>query len=195
LSEDEQDEVIEAMLEEDNGEEEEEEEEEEGQEEEEENGENGEGEQDEDPIEAAFAPLTPMAFFRSMMLYTNQGMFSDPLYGGNRDMVGWKLISYPGAQRAYSPNEIQVEGIGLRREPWSMANLPPFNPGQPVEAAINPVTGSDEHDHDNVPNMPEFHQPYQEQLFQRIQQEHQQREELLRGGTPPVPPSPGTPQP
>ena len=31
---------------------------------------------------------------------TNEGMFADPIYGGNRDFAGWKLIGYPGAQRA-----------------------------------------------------------------------------------------------
>lgn len=32
------------------------------------------------------------------MLYQNvmQGMFSDPIYGGNRDKAGWKLIGFPG---------------------------------------------------------------------------------------------------
>jgi len=32
------------------------------------------------------------------MLYQNvmQGMFSDPIYGGNRDKAGWKMIGFPG---------------------------------------------------------------------------------------------------
>ena len=34
-------------------------------------------------------------------------MFGDPMYGGNRDMVGWKLIGYPGAQRQYTPDDIK----------------------------------------------------------------------------------------
>jgi gluconate 2-dehydrogenase gamma chain len=29
------------------------------------------------------------------------GFFADPLYGGNRDMVGWKMIGYPGARYNY----------------------------------------------------------------------------------------------
>lgn len=168
LSEEEQDEIIMTMLEE---------------------------AEEETALEKAFTPLTPIAFFKAMMLYTNQGMFADPLYGGNRNMVGWRLVGYPGAQRAYSPNEIQVEGIGLRREPWSMANLPPFNPGQPVEAAINPVTGTDEHGHQDVPAMPEFHVPYQDELQRQLHQQQWRRDEILRGGTPAAPPSPGTSQP
>jgi gluconate 2-dehydrogenase gamma chain len=33
------------------------------------------------------------------MLYQNvmEGMFSDPIYGGNRNKAGWRLIGFPGA--------------------------------------------------------------------------------------------------
>ena len=27
---------------------------------------------------------------------TDEGYFADPLYGGNRDKVGWKLLGFPG---------------------------------------------------------------------------------------------------
>ncbi len=30
---------------------------------------------------------------------TQQGFFADPIYGGNRDMVAWKMIGFPGALR------------------------------------------------------------------------------------------------
>lgn len=30
-----------------------------------------------------------------------EGFFADPIYGGNRDMVGWKLIGFPGARYDY----------------------------------------------------------------------------------------------
>jgi gluconate 2-dehydrogenase gamma chain len=42
------------------------------------------------------------AFFTKLRNDTIEGMFSDPLYGGNRDMVGWKLIGYPGARGFYT---------------------------------------------------------------------------------------------
>ena len=25
-----------------------------------------------------------------------EGMFADPIYGGNRDKAGWKMIGFPG---------------------------------------------------------------------------------------------------
>jgi gluconate 2-dehydrogenase gamma chain len=64
-------------------------------------------------------------FFAQLRTHVIEGMFSDPLYRGNRDMVGWKLIGYPGAQRAYSPAEIRTEGY--HRPPQSMADLPGFD--------------------------------------------------------------------
>ncbi|MFD2042923.1 gluconate 2-dehydrogenase subunit 3 family protein [Ornithinibacillus salinisoli] len=37
-------------------------------------------------------------FFELLREHTMQGMFADPLYGGNQNMFGWKLIDYPGAR-------------------------------------------------------------------------------------------------
>jgi gluconate 2-dehydrogenase gamma chain len=30
-----------------------------------------------------------------------EGFFADPIYGGNRDMVAWKMIGFPGARYNY----------------------------------------------------------------------------------------------
>lgn len=82
-------------------------------------------------------------FFNLLRDHTIQGMFGDPNYRGNRDMVGWRLIGYPGAQRAYTPLDMQDESFFSRREPQSMADLHPFNPGEPSHPnAILPVSGS-----------------------------------------------------
>jgi gluconate 2-dehydrogenase gamma chain len=34
------------------------------------------------------------------LIYTNtiEGYFADPVYGGNRDMVGWNLVGFPGTR-------------------------------------------------------------------------------------------------
>jgi gluconate 2-dehydrogenase gamma chain len=61
------------------------------------------------------------AFFTQLRNDTIEGMFSDPMYGGNRDMVGWKLIGYPGAQRFYTPDDIK--NPNLQRDPQSLAEL------------------------------------------------------------------------
>jgi gluconate 2-dehydrogenase gamma chain len=40
-------------------------------------------------------------FFALLLANTMEGFFADPIYGGNRDMVGWKLIGFPGARYDY----------------------------------------------------------------------------------------------
>ena len=61
------------------------------------------------------------AFFAQLRNDTIEGMFSDPMYGGNRDMVGWKLIGYPGAQRFYTPDDIK--NPSFHRDPQTLAEL------------------------------------------------------------------------
>jgi gluconate 2-dehydrogenase gamma chain len=41
------------------------------------------------------------AFFEQMIKDVQEGFFADPIYGGNRDMVGWRMIGYPGARYNY----------------------------------------------------------------------------------------------
>jgi gluconate 2-dehydrogenase gamma chain len=84
-------------------------------------------------------------FFEVLRNHVIEGMFADPLYGGNRDLTGWKLLGYPGAQRAYTPVELRTEGTD--RRPQSIAELPHFNAGQPAnDQVILPVSGSRRHE-------------------------------------------------
>ena len=46
-------------------------------------------------------------FFGTLRTHTMEGMFADPLYGGNRDFAGWKLVSFPGAQAIFTPTDLQ----------------------------------------------------------------------------------------
>jgi gluconate 2-dehydrogenase gamma chain len=41
------------------------------------------------------------SFFEQAVKDVQMGFFADPIYGGNRDMVGWKMIGYPGARYNY----------------------------------------------------------------------------------------------
>jgi gluconate 2-dehydrogenase gamma chain len=61
------------------------------------------------------------AFFTQLRNDTIEGMFSDPMYGGNQGMVGWKLIGYPGAQRIYTPDDIK--NPTFTRAPQSISML------------------------------------------------------------------------
>ena len=50
----------------------------------------------------SFSSPSASDFFDMVRGDTINGFFSDPGYGGNTNMVGWTLIGYPGAQRAYT---------------------------------------------------------------------------------------------
>ena len=41
------------------------------------------------------------AFFKTLLKDMQEGFFADPIYGGNRDMCGWKMIGFPGARYDY----------------------------------------------------------------------------------------------
>jgi gluconate 2-dehydrogenase gamma chain len=50
---------------------------------------------------------TAQAFFNTLRTHTMEGMFADPIYGGNKDFVGWRLVGFPGAQPAFTPADMQ----------------------------------------------------------------------------------------
>jgi gluconate 2-dehydrogenase gamma chain len=37
-------------------------------------------------------------FFDTLCLHVRQGFYADPVYGGNKDRVGWDVIGFPGPQ-------------------------------------------------------------------------------------------------
>ncbi len=45
--------------------------------------------------------LSGTAFFNMLYADTIEGFFADPIYGGNRDKAGWKLVGYPGVAADY----------------------------------------------------------------------------------------------
>jgi gluconate 2-dehydrogenase gamma chain len=59
-------------------------------------------------------------FFDQLLQNTKEGFFADPIYGGNRDMVGWKMIGFPGARYDYR------DWVEHHNEPYP---LPPVSIG------------------------------------------------------------------
>ena len=47
------------------------------------------------------------AFFDTLRTHTMEGMFADPVYGGNKDFAGWNLVGFPGVQLIFTPNELE----------------------------------------------------------------------------------------
>jgi gluconate 2-dehydrogenase gamma chain len=39
-----------------------------------------------------------LSFFDALVAHTRQGFYGDPVYGGNRDRVGWTVIGFPGPE-------------------------------------------------------------------------------------------------
>jgi gluconate 2-dehydrogenase gamma chain len=58
-------------------------------------------------------------FFDLLLQNTMEGFFADPLYGGNRNMVGWKMIGFPGAHYDYR-DYVEQHNRKLELEPISI---------------------------------------------------------------------------
>jgi gluconate 2-dehydrogenase gamma chain len=54
-----------------------------------------------------FSWPSAQAFFNTVRTHTMEGMFADPVYGGNKDFLGWVLVGFPGAQQLFSPADLQ----------------------------------------------------------------------------------------
>jgi gluconate 2-dehydrogenase gamma chain len=68
------------------------------------------------------------AFFKQLLQNTIEGFFSDPLYGGNHDMIGWKLIGFPGARYDYRPY-VAKHNQRLDLTPVGLTTIPDKNEG------------------------------------------------------------------
>ncbi|MEA3177723.1 MAG: gluconate 2-dehydrogenase gamma chain [Gammaproteobacteria bacterium] len=95
-----------------------------------------------EPAGAAFAHVTPAqqdeflkglqtgsrdlggvpgnVFFEQLWELTLEGFFSDPVYGGNRDMLSWRMIGFPGAYASYY-DLVDRHGMKFDRPPMSLA--------------------------------------------------------------------------
>lgn len=60
-------------------------------------------------------------FFSSLLEITIEGFFSDPVYGGNHDMVAWKMIGFPGAYASFY-QLVDQHGVAYERAPISLAD-------------------------------------------------------------------------
>lgn len=45
------------------------------------------------------------SFFEMLLRHMREGVFSDPIYGGNRDKISWKYLKHPGVVFDYSAEE------------------------------------------------------------------------------------------
>lgn len=72
--------------------------------------------------EVALPSLSSKFFFDLLWRNTEEGFFADPLYGGNRDKVGWKLLGFPGVPSgAY--RRLMTSSTPYRAEPVSVLDV------------------------------------------------------------------------
>ena len=68
--------------------------------------------------------INSAVFFNLLRTLTLQGCFADPLYGGNKNMEGWKMKEFPGAQMSYTAyldkdEFVKIEPISLGKHKHS----------------------------------------------------------------------------
>lgn len=71
----------------------------------------------------ALPSLPSAVFFETLLANTIEGFFADPAYGGNRGMVGWRMVGFPGAYAEFA-ELVDRWGLIYRREPLSIATSP-----------------------------------------------------------------------
>lgn len=76
---------------------------------------------DEDKI--VLESLSSKLFFGLLLRNTEEGFFADPMYGGNRDKVGWKLIGFPGVASGNYNAHLAKHNVPYRAEPVSILDI------------------------------------------------------------------------
>ena len=68
-------------------------------------------------------------FFELVREHCLQGMFGDPVHGGNEDFVGWDLIGFPGVKLSFAAAEQELDVIVVPAHK-STADFPLFKRGR-----------------------------------------------------------------
>lgn len=73
-------------------------------------------------VATGFSPSS-RAFFDLVREHTVQGLFGDPVHGGNAEFIGWDLIGFTGVKLSYSEAEQQLD-VGVVPAHKSAADYP-----------------------------------------------------------------------
>jgi gluconate 2-dehydrogenase gamma chain len=74
-------------------------------------------------------PAGSRAFFELVREHCLQGMFGDPVHGGNEDFIGWDLLGFPGVKLSFAAAEQQLDVIVVPAHK-STADFPLFKRGR-----------------------------------------------------------------
>jgi gluconate 2-dehydrogenase gamma chain len=67
--------------------------------------------------------LSARQFFNALLTITMEGFFSDPIYGGNRNMASWKMLGFPGLPATYANVIEQYRDKPYTAAPQSIADF------------------------------------------------------------------------
>ena len=73
--------------------------------------------------DARLKDIESTRFFSLLRTHTIEGMFCDPMHGGNVDMIGWQLIGFPGPRMGYFDEVDRHYGAAFRPKPASLAQI------------------------------------------------------------------------
>ena len=62
-------------------------------------------------------------FFTVLRTHTIEGMFSDPLHGGNAGLIGWQLVGFPGPLMSYREEIEKYNGLPFAIKPKSLEQV------------------------------------------------------------------------
>ena len=62
-------------------------------------------------------------FFAILWRNTQEGFFADPMYGGNKDKMGWKLVGFPGVAASNYPEEMEKHNVPYQVEPVGIMDV------------------------------------------------------------------------
>jgi gluconate 2-dehydrogenase gamma chain len=67
--------------------------------------------------------LPVRVFWTTLYQSVMEGMFSDPIYGGNRNKAGWKLIGFPGVIAVHREDIVKYRDKEFPNVPLGIADL------------------------------------------------------------------------
>jgi gluconate 2-dehydrogenase gamma chain len=76
-----------------------------------------------DAGKAEFNEINAKQFFEMLLQSAMEGFFADPIYGGNRDKVSWRMLGYPGLPATYASKALEYRGKKVVIEPQSIADF------------------------------------------------------------------------
>jgi gluconate 2-dehydrogenase gamma chain len=82
--------------------------------------------------DSTLAGIEKSTFFQLLRTHTIEGMFCDPMHGGNAALIGWQLIGFPGPQMSYRSDIDKHHGQPWRPKPASLQQIM-GRPGKPWE--------------------------------------------------------------